>query len=95
MQADAGQRRGEQVALAQAPEDRPLHPGEDAGHEEDRGRPVDGPWAAAGDLVKSAAPEAASWKVSVDDVDPERDRALDGAVRSLDSRDLRPQLFQR
>lgn len=71
MQAGQVQRRREQVAPSQAPEDRPLDPGEDAG-EEDRCRRVVAKLGAARNFVKRARREAASRQVPVDRRDAER-----------------------
>ncbi len=94
MQADAGQRRGEQIPLAHAPEDRAFHPRQDARDEQNRRRPMHRTRAAAGDLVQGAHPQAACGKVGVQAGDPEWNRALGAPVRALYGRNPRPQRLQ-
>ena len=72
MQPGEMQRRGEQVAPAQAPEHRPLDPREDAG-EEDRGAGVVGQVGTAGDFMQRAGRETAAGQMTVERLDPERD----------------------
>ena len=80
MQADARQSRGEQVPLAQAPEDRPLHPREDAGDEEDGRRPVNGAEPPARHLVQGAKLEPTGGKPCVEIRYTEGDRTSGFAV---------------
>lgn len=92
MQAGEMQGRGEQVAPAQAPENRSLDPGKDAG-EEDRRAGIVGEFRTAGYLVERAGCDAAPRQPRIQRIDAERDCAVADA-RALDLRDTRSQIFK-
>lgn len=91
MKSDEIERRSEQVAPAQAPEDRAVQPGKDAGKEDRSGRFV-AQRAAAGDLMQSARRQSRARQIIVDIRDTEGQRIV---TRSdmLDAGDARAQFL--
>lgn len=92
MEAGKAERRGEQVAPAQAPEHRPIDPRQDS-REEDGGGRIVAKLRATSDFVKRAAGESAARQVTVYAVQPERNAAMAGA-HPLDLRDTRTQMIE-
>ena len=87
MQAGKMERGGEQVAQAQAPQDRTIHPGEDAG-QEDRRAGVVGKIGAAGNFVQSASGNAHARQTLVQFFYAKRDCVVP-RTNTLDLRDTR------
>ena len=79
-------RRSEEVAPAQAPEDRPFGPGENA-REKDRRARVVGKFGAARDFMERARGEPPSRQARIDRVEFKRDDAMTRAY-ALDSRNF-------
>lgn len=88
MKAGKTKGRREQIAPAQAPEDRPVEPCENAGEKDGRGCIV-AKIRAAGDLVQRAGQQPAARQPAVNFPDAEREPPL-GPLTALDSRDSRP-----
>lgn len=86
------ERRGEQVAPMQAPENSAFEPCEDPG-EEDGCRSVVGKLAAARHIVESACRETSSGEMPVDRIDLEGESRMPGSD-ALDPRDMGTQFFE-
>ena len=84
------QRRREEIAPAQAPEDGAVETAEDAGEKDGR-RCVIGQLSAAADFVQGTRHEPASRKSAIDLVNAERQSAVPRAD-AFDQRDLRPKI---
>lgn len=94
MQAGAGERRGEQVARAQAPQDRARHAGKDASGEQHRGGAMNGANAAAGYFVERAARQASLRQARVNLTDAERHDAAIRTARMFDAGDPGAQIVE-
>ena len=94
MQTGGGERRGEQVARPQAPQDRARHAGEDAGGEQHRCGAMNGANAAAGYFVERAARQAALRQARVNLTDAERHDAAIRTARMFDAGDPGAQIVE-
>jgi hypothetical protein len=94
MQAGAGERRGEQAARAQAPQDRARHAGEDTSGEQHRGGAMNGANVAASYFVERAARQASLRQARVDLADAERHDAAISAARMFDAGDPGAQIVE-
>jgi hypothetical protein len=76
VQADLGERRGEQVRRPEAPEHRPRHPGQDSRDEQRGRRGVDDAQVPAlGHLMHGPQRQPAAWQPIIDLSEPERQHA--------------------
>lgn len=82
MQADPRQRRREQIAAMQAPDDRPWQAGKDAGREQRRERGACAIRPLLGDFMHGAQGETATGQGVIDCLDPERQHPPFGARRA-------------
>ena len=83
-QAGLGQGGGEQILAGDAPEDLAAGPGRETGGEQGRGRAVDGPVPAAGDLMQGAQRQPAAGKAAIEDLQAERQDPLGRTSAGLD-----------
>lgn len=90
MQSGRGERRREQIPAPQAPQDRAVQAGENAGREERRDR---GTLARLGDLVHGPQRQPPA-QMLVQGGESERQDGMPPPAPTLELRDLRPQLGQ-
>jgi len=94
MQADPGEGGREQVAASEAPEDRPLEPGETAANEERRGRDMFRFEPALGEFMQGAKRQPAPGEMRVNRLDPEGESRPLRPCRSVERDDPTAQIGQ-
>jgi len=82
MQADAGKRRGEQIAAVQAPDDRSRQARENTGGEQRRERGACAIRPLLSDFMNGTQSETATGQRAIDRLDTERQRPPSGARRA-------------
>lgn len=90
MQSGLRQGRGEQIPVADAPQNWPMRPGQDSGGKQGRCRSVQGAIAAARDLMERAQGQAASRQPVIDFRFPERQNTPGNPVAGFNPAEFLP-----